>query len=45
MRQFKMIQDWGYNYLYLRQESTITRVNLKNHSYKDITYSPVEEFD
>ena len=45
MRQFKMIQDWGYNYLYLRQESAITRVNLKNHSYRDVTYSPVEEFD
>ena len=45
MQQFKMIQDWGYNYLYLRQESAITRVNLKNHSYRDVTYSPVEEFD
>ena len=45
MRQFKMIQDWGYNYLYLRRDTAITRVNLKNHSYRDVTYSPVEEFD
>ena len=45
MRQFKMIQDWGYNYLYLRQDHAITRVNLKNHNYRDVTGSPVEEFD
>lgn len=24
MHQLKMVQDWGYNYLYLRQESAIT---------------------
>ena len=40
-----MIQDWGYNYLYLRHDSVITRVNLKNHSYRDVTWSPVDEFD
>ena len=40
-----MIQDWGYNYLYLRHDSVITRVNLKNHSYRDVTRSPVDEFD
>lgn len=45
MRQFQMIQDWGYNYLYLRHEGVITRVNLKNHEYRDVTYSPIEEFD
>ena len=45
MRQFKMIQDWGYNYLYLRHESIITRVNLKTHRYRDVSKSPVEEFD
>src|SRR5271156_2648216 len=45
MRQFRMIQDWGYNYLYLRHESVITRVNLRNHSYRDVTRSPVDEFD
>ena len=31
--------------MYLRRESAITRVNLRNHSYRDVTYSPVEEFD
>ena len=28
MRQFQMIQDWGYNYLYLRHDGVITRINL-----------------
>ena len=40
-----MIQDWGYNYLYLCHEGVITRVNLRNHEYRDVTHSPVEEFD
>ena len=40
-----MIQDWGYNYLYLCHEGVITRVNLRNHAYRDVTHSPVEEFD
>ena len=45
MRQFRMIQDWGYNYLYLRHKSVVTQVNLRNHRYRDVTKSPVEEFD
>ena len=45
MRQLKMIQDWGYNHLYLRQLSAITRINLKDHSYMDVTKMPMEEFD
>ena len=45
MRQFRMIQDWGYNYLYLRHKSVVTRVNLRSHRYRDVTKSPVEEFD
>ena len=45
MREFIMVQDWGYNYLYLRHETTITRVNLKNHSHRDVTHMPMEEFD
>ena len=40
-----MVQDWGYEYLYLRHETAITRVNLKNHSHRDVTYTPMEEFD
>ena len=45
MRQTMMIQDWGFDYLYVRHDHVITRINLKNHSYRDVTYSPVEEFD
>src|SRR5271156_2854577 len=45
MRQFRMIQDWGYDYLYLRHELVITRVNLKTHAYRDVTKSPIDEFD
>ena len=40
-----MVQDWGYNYLYLRNELAITQVNLKNHSHRDVTRMPMEEFD
>ena len=40
-----MIQDWGYNYLYLQHDGVITRVNLQNNQYKDVTYSCVEEFN
>ena len=31
MRQLKMIQDWGFNYIYLRQPQAVTRINLSNH--------------
>ena len=40
-----MVLDWGYNYLYLRHETAITRVNLKDHSHRDVTHMPMEEFD
>lgn len=45
MHQFKMIQDWGYDYLYLCHEIAITPIKLKNHSHRDVTYTPMEEFD
>ena len=45
MRQFSMVQDWGYDYIYLRHESAITKVNLRHHSYRDVTHMPMEEFD
>ena len=45
MRQLKMIQDWGFNYIYLRQQEAITRVNLKDHSYRDVARMPVEDFE
>lgn len=41
-----MIQDWGYNYIYLRHNFVITQVNLKNNSSRDVTWCPVvDEFD
>ena len=36
MRQLKMIQDWGFNYIYLRQQEAITRINLSNHSLRNV---------
>ena len=44
MRQLKMIQDWGFNYIYLRQQEAITRVNLKDHSYKDVAQHASRRF-
>lgn len=45
MRQLKMIQDWGYNYLYLRQPNATTRIDLKDHSFKDVQNTPVKDFE
>ena len=45
MRQLKMIQDWGFNYIYLRQEDAITRINLADHSYRDVARTPIEDFE
>ena len=45
MRQLKMIQDWGSNYVYLRQPKASTRINLVDHSYQDVAKTPVEEFE
>ena len=45
MRQLKMIQDWGFNYIYLRQPQVVTRINLSNHSYQDVARTPVEDFE
>ena len=45
MRQLKMIQDWGFNYIYLRQQQAVTRINLSNHSYRDVARTPVEDFE
>ena len=45
MQQFRMVQDWGYNYLYLGHEIAIARVNLQNHSHRDITHLSMEDFD
>ena len=45
MRQLKMIQDWGYNYLYLRQPNATTRIDLKDHSFRDVRSTPVKDFE
>ena len=45
MRKLKMVQDWGYEYIYLRHTDYTTRINLKDHSYRDVMKTPVENFD
>ena len=46
MRQLMAIQDWGYNYLYLRHDGvTTTRVNLTTHDYRDVAKLPVADFE
>ncbi|MCO5577322.1 hypothetical protein L7F22_031150 [Adiantum nelumboides] len=45
MRQMLTIQNWGYNYLYLRHDGVITRVNLSTHDYKDVAKLPVADFE
>lgn len=41
MRQMMVIQDWGYNYLYLRHDGVTTRVNLSTHEFRDVAKLPV----
>ena len=43
IRQLKMIQDWGYNYIYLRHPNATTRIGLHEHSYKDVVNTPVRD--
>ena len=45
MRQLKMVQDWGYDYIYLRNMETTTKINLKDHSYCDVMRTPIEDFE
>lgn len=45
MRQLKMIQYWGFNYIYLWHEDAITHVNLAGHSYRDMVRMLVEDFE
>lgn len=33
MRQLKMVQDWGYDYIYLRHMETTTRANVRDHNW------------
>ena len=43
MRQMLVVQDWGYNCLYSRHKNAIVRVNLDDHTYRDVTKSPIED--
>ena len=45
MRQMLVVQDWGYNRLYLRHKNAIVWVNLDDHTYRDVTKSPIEDVD
>ena len=44
MRQMKMIHDWGSDHIYLQQHETIIRVNLTDHSCREVSRTPVEDF-
>ena len=44
MRQLKMIQDWGSNYIYLRQQDAITRINVIDHSSREVARTPIADF-
>ena len=43
MCQMKMIQDQGYDFIYLCQPSVSTHISLKDHLYKDVNYTPVRD--
>ena len=45
MRQMLVVQDWGYNCLCLRHKNAIVQINLDDHSYRDVTKSPIEDVD
>ena len=45
MRQLLVIQDWGYNYLYL-QHGVTTWVNLStHHEYRDVSKLSIADFE
>ena len=44
MRQSKLIQDWGKNHLYLKHTHALIRVNIVDHSYKDVKENPIDEY-
>ena len=41
MHQLRLIQNWGYNYIYLCHAHAITQEDLKDHSYKDVINTPI----
>ena len=38
-----MIWDWGYNYICLRHPNATTRIDLRDHSYKDVVNTLVRD--
>ena len=42
MHQLKMIQDWGYSFIYLRQPSAVMGIDIQDHSYKDVAHTPIK---
>ena len=36
-----MIQDWGYNYIYLCHPNAMTQSDMRDHSYKDVVHTPI----
>ena len=45
MKQMMVIQDWGYNYLYLRHDGVTTRVNLTTQEFRDVAKLPIADFE
>ena len=45
MCQLQVIQDWGFDYLYLRHDDVTTRVNLIDYTYRDVIKTLVDDFD
>ena len=45
MRQRRVIQDWDTDFIYLRHDDVMTRINLLDHTYRDVARTPIDEFD
>ena len=41
MHLLKRIQGWGYIYIYRRHVHATSRIDLKDHSYKDVVHTLV----
>ena len=37
-----MVQDWDFDYDYLQHLENVIRINLKDHSYRDVNRTPVD---
>ena len=45
MRQMLVVQDWGYNYLFICHDGVTARVNLSTHEFKDVAKLPIADFE